>query len=86
MSRFTSSKPNLGRRFSDSVITMASYQDRDPKSKGLPAELDLQLISDDARAQFSDILGSVDGKKDMVIQPELFSLLEHVTPYEFLKK
>ena len=49
-------------------------------------ELDLQLISDDARVQFADILGSVPGKKDIVIQQELMSLLDHVTPITFLRK
>ena len=50
------------------------------------AELDLQLVSDDARSQFADILGRVEGKKDIVIQPELLSLLDHVTPINILKK
>lgn len=49
-------------------------------------ELDLQLLSDDARSQFADILGRVDGQKDIVIQQELMSLLDHVTPIGFLKK
>lgn len=49
-------------------------------------ELDLQLVSDDARSQFADFLGRVEGKKDIVIQPELMSLLDHVTPINFLKK
>lgn len=49
-------------------------------------ELDLQLVSDDARSQFADILGRVQGKKDIVIQPELLSLLDHVTPLGFLKR
>ena len=59
--------------------------EEDPRKKPAP-ELDLQLISDDARSQFADILGSVDGKKDIVIQQELMSLLDHVTPLAFLKK
>lgn len=67
---------------SDSDL-MASYEE-DPKKK--PAELDLQLVSDDARSQFADILGRIEGKKDIVIQPELLSLLDHVTPIGFLKK
>lgn len=49
-------------------------------------ELDLQLISDDARTQLADILGQVEGKKDIVIQPQLLSLLDHVTPIGFLKR
>ena len=60
---------------------MASFDDKRPA-----AELDLQLVSDDARAQFANILGRVEGKKDIVIQPELLSLLDHVTPLGFLKK
>lgn len=64
--------------------------DFDPMEEDLrrkPApELDLQLISDDARSQFADILGRVDGPKDIVIQQELMSLLDHVTPIGFLKK
>ena len=48
--------------------------------------LDVQLVSDRAREQFADILGEVDGKKDIVIQQELMSLLEHVTPMTFLRK
>ncbi len=49
-------------------------------------ELDLQLLSDDARIQFADIIGSVDGPKDIVIQQELMSLLDHVTPIAILKR
>ncbi len=63
---------------------MASYEE-DPRGKPA-AELDLQLVSDDARSQLADILGRVDGKKDIVIQPELLSLLDHVTPLGILKK
>lgn len=59
--------------------------DEDLRRKPAP-ELDLQLISDDARSQFADILGRVDGHKDIVIQQELMSLLDHVTPVGFLKK
>ncbi len=60
---------------------MASHEERKQA-----AELDLQLVSDDARSQFADILGRVEGKKDIVIQPDLLSLLDHVTPIKFLKK
>jgi hypothetical protein len=59
--------------------------EEDLRRKPAP-ELDLQLISDDARSQFADILGRVEGQKDIVIQPELMSLLDHVTPIGFLKK
>ena len=51
-----------------------------------PYELEVQLISDDARQQFANILDRVEGKKDIVIQQELLSLLDHVTPISFLKK
>ncbi len=47
---------------------------------------DLQLLSDRAREQFADMLGEVDGPKDIVIQSELMSLLEHVTPMKFLRR
>ena len=57
----------------------------DPRRKPAP-ELDLQFVSDDARSQFADILGRVEGKKDVVIQQELMSLLDHVTPMGFLRK
>lgn len=60
---------------------MASQGERRP----VP-ELDLQLVSDDARSQFAEILVRVEGKKDIVIQEELLSLLDHVTPIGFLKK
>lgn len=49
-------------------------------------ELDVQRISDEARGQLADILGTVEGKKDIVIQPQLISLLEHITPFKLLKK
>ena len=52
-------------------------------SKSLP---DLQLVSDHARLELADILNSVPGKKNIVIQPDLMSLLDHVTPFTFLKK
>ena len=51
-----------------------------------PPELDLQHISEEAQKQLADILDSVPGKKDIVIQPELISLLEHITPFKFLKQ
>ena len=51
-----------------------------------PADLDLQYVSDDAQDQFADILARVEGSKDIVIQQELMSLLDHVTPINFLKK
>ena len=47
---------------------------------------DLQLVSDYARLELANILNSVSGKKDVVIQPDLMSLLDHVTPFAFLKK
>lgn len=69
---------------------LESESDFDPMEDNLrrkPApELDLQLISDDARSQFADILGHVAGQKDIVIHQELMSLLDHVTPIGFLKK
>jgi len=53
---------------------------------GTGGELDVQRISDEARGQLVDILGTVEGKKDLVIQPKLISLLEHITPFKFLKR
>ena len=47
---------------------------------------DVKNVSDQARIQFADMLSAVDGKKDIVIQPELMSLLENVTPMKFLRK
>ena len=52
-------------------------------SNSLP---DLQLVSDQARVELANILNSVPGKKDIVIQSDLMSLLDHVTPFTFLKK
>lgn len=52
-------------------------------SESLP---DLQLVSDYARLELANILNSVSGRKDIVIQPDLMSLLDHVTPFTFLKK
>ena len=54
-------------------------------ASGAGVELDVQRISDEARGQLADILGTVEGKKDLVIQPKLISLLEHITPFKFLK-
>lgn len=45
----------------------------------------LQEIKDIARYEFEDILREMDGPKDLVIQPELMSLMEHVTPVKFLR-
>jgi len=45
----------------------------------------LQELKDIARYEFEDILREVEGTKDLVIQPELMSMLEHVTPFKFLK-
>ncbi len=47
---------------------------------------DLHLLADRARGQFADMLGEVDGPKDIVIQSELMTLLEHVTPMSFLRR
>lgn len=47
---------------------------------------DLKDVAEIARTQFADMLSSEEGKKDLVIQGELMSLLEHVTPMGFLKK
>ena len=47
---------------------------------------DLQLVSDYARIELANILNSVSGKKDIIIQSDLMSLLDHVTPFTFLKK
>ena len=45
----------------------------------------LQDLRSVATYEFEDILSKVNGTKDLVIQPELMPLLEHVTPYKFLK-
>ena len=47
---------------------------------------DLKDVVEIARTQFSDMLAGEEGKKDLVIQAELMSLLEHVTPMAFLRK
>lgn len=48
--------------------------------------LNLQYVADIARDQLTDMLSEVDGPKDVVIQSELMSLLNHVSPFSFLKK
>ncbi len=53
---------------------------------GLEDPLDVQCVADAARDQLSNILSEVDGPKDVVIQADLMSLLNHVTPFSFLKK
>ena len=45
----------------------------------------LQELKDIARYEFEDILKTVDGIKDLVIQPELMPVMEHVTPFSLLK-
>lgn len=45
----------------------------------------LQELKDVARYEFEAILEKVDGVKDLVIQPEMMPILEHVTPFKFLK-
>lgn len=52
----------------------------------MPRLPDLQEVSDLARMQFADMLSCVHGQKDLVIQAELMTLLEHVTPIGFLRK
>lgn len=47
---------------------------------------DLKDVAEIPRTQFADMLASEEGKKDLVIQGELMSLLEHVTPMTFLRK
>ena len=64
----------------------AKSMDSDSIGGGGGGELDVQRISDEARGQLVDILSCVEGKKDIVIQPQLVSLLEHITPFKFLKK
>ncbi len=53
---------------------------------GLEDPLDVQCVADAARDQLSNILTEVDGPKDVVIQADLMSLLNHVTPFSFLKE
>lgn len=45
----------------------------------------LQELKDIACYEFEDILKQMDGAKDLVIQPELMSIMEHVTPLKFLR-
>ena len=45
----------------------------------------LQELKDIARYEFEDILKEVEDSKDLVIQPELMPIMEHVTPFKFLK-
>lgn len=52
----------------------------------MPRLPDLQEVSDLARMQFADMLSKVHGSKDLVIQAELMTLLEHVTPIGFLRQ
>ena len=47
---------------------------------------ELKDVAEIPRAKFADMLASEEGKKDLVIQGELMSLLEHVTPITFLRK
>ena len=47
---------------------------------------DMKDVAEIARTQLTDMLASEEGKKDLVIQGELMTLLEHVTPIKFLKK
>lgn len=43
-------------------------------------------VCDNAKTQFEEFLNGVNGPKDLVIQSELMSLLEHVTPMRVLKR
>ena len=47
---------------------------------------ELEDVAKVARRDFEDMLNREEGKKDLVIQGELMSLLEHVTPMGFLRK
>lgn len=47
---------------------------------------DLKDVAEIARTEFADMLASEEGKKDLVIQGELMTLLEHVTPIKYLRK
>lgn len=47
---------------------------------------ELNNVAEIARVELADMLTREEGKKDLVIQGELMSLLEHVTPMGFLKK
>ncbi len=58
--------------------SMAGIGNEDP--------LDIQCVTDAARDQLSKMLTEIKGSKDVVIQAELMSLLNHVTPFSFLKK
>ena len=78
--------PSLGGRTSSDPGLPGVRSDSDDSQKKPPPEIDLHRISDEAQTQFADILRQVPGKKDIVIQPELMSLLEHITPYKFLKQ
>ena len=43
-------------------------------------------VCETAKTQFEELLNGVNGPKDLVIQKELMSLLEHVTPMKVLKR
>lgn len=47
---------------------------------------DFQLIAQHARFELGDILDQTDGAKDVVIQSELMSLLNHIANVKFLKR
>ena len=55
----------------------------EPDGAKLP---ELEDVAKVARRDFEDMLNREEGKKDLVIQGELMSLLEHVTPMGFLRK
>ena len=81
-----SDSPSASRGIPETSSLGAKSLDSDSVGGGGGGELDVQRISDEARGQLVDILSCVEGKKDIVIQPQLISLLEHITPFKFLKK
>ena len=53
---------------------------------GPSATPDLQLVAQYVRSELGDILDKTPGPKDIVIQQELMTLLNHIASVKFLKR
>ena len=48
--------------------------------------MDAALLAREAQEEFRKMLSSVEGEKDVVIERELMSILDHVTPMKLIRR
>lgn len=71
-------------KFCDSLAAILYFTDLN--SLNMESFPDVQILKAQARQQFTLLLGNFYGKKDLVIDPSLMTLLDRITGLQFLKE